>query len=187
MFRLAATLATLAAAKELVNANFDAEVFDSGKNSIVKFQAPWWGHCKSMKPAYDQLATKYADSASVGIFDVDCTKEQDLCGKHEVRGYPTIKYYKDGDKAGESYNGGRTYDALDSWVKETLERACDVNSPEGCTDKERAYITKMQGKKEKVPTELERLKGMQGASMTADKAAWLSQRVHILSGLKEEL
>jgi len=41
MFRLAATLATLAAAKELVNANFDAEVFDSGKNSIVKFQAPW--------------------------------------------------------------------------------------------------------------------------------------------------
>jgi hypothetical protein len=26
----------------LTDSNFDAEVFDSGKNAIIKFQAPWY-------------------------------------------------------------------------------------------------------------------------------------------------
>lgn len=140
-----------------------------------------------MKPAYDKLAAEYADTPSVGIFDVDCTVEQELCGKHEVRGYPTIKYYKDGDKTGESYNSGRDYDSLDKFVKENLLRACDVSTMDGCSEKEKTYIEKMKGKAEKVPTEHDRLAGMQGKSMTADKKAWLNQRLHILQGLKQEL
>ena len=74
MFRLAASFVAVALAKELTNADFDDHVFNSGKNSIVKFQAPWWGHCKSMKPAYDKLAAAYADTPSVGIFDVEQNK-----------------------------------------------------------------------------------------------------------------
>ena len=45
---MARTLAVLAlaltgahAATELTESNFDAEVFDSGKNAFVKFLAPW--------------------------------------------------------------------------------------------------------------------------------------------------
>ena len=41
MFRLAASFAAVALAKELTNADFDDQVFNSGKNSIVKFLAPW--------------------------------------------------------------------------------------------------------------------------------------------------
>jgi thiol-disulfide isomerase/thioredoxin len=33
--------ATDAASVSLTDANFDKEVFDSGKNAFVKFQAPW--------------------------------------------------------------------------------------------------------------------------------------------------
>lgn len=140
-----------------------------------------------MKPAYDKLAETYADTPSVGIFDVDCTVEQDLCGKHEVRGYPTIKYYKDGDKKGEAYNSGRDFDSLDKFVKDNLLRACEVSSGEGCSDKETTYIEKMKAKADKISTEHDRLVGMMGKSMTEEKKAWLNQRVHILKGLKEEL
>ena len=30
----------------LTESSFEKEVFDSGKNSIIKFYAPWCGHCK---------------------------------------------------------------------------------------------------------------------------------------------
>jgi hypothetical protein len=40
---LAAILGTAAAGSvTLTDSNFDAEVFDSGKNAIIKFQAPWY-------------------------------------------------------------------------------------------------------------------------------------------------
>ena len=55
---------------------------------------------------------QYATSSSVLIADVDCTKEQSLCQKHGVQGYPTIKTYKLGSKDPEDYRGGRTFDAL---------------------------------------------------------------------------
>jgi len=50
-----------------------------------------------MKPAFDQLAAEYESSSSVAIVDVDCTVHQDVCTKHGVSGYPTIKYWQDGE------------------------------------------------------------------------------------------
>jgi hypothetical protein len=39
---LAAVAGTAAAGSvTLTDSNFDAEVFDSGKNAFIKFQAPW--------------------------------------------------------------------------------------------------------------------------------------------------
>lgn len=140
-----------------------------------------------MKPAWDKLAENFEGSSSVNVVDVDCTVEQELCSSKGVQGYPTIKYYKDGDQDGADYNGGRDFDSLEKFTKETLERPCDVSTAEGCSDKESAYITKMRAKVDKVPKELERLEGMKGKSMAADKKAWLGQRMHILQGLKTEL
>ena len=34
-----------------------------------------------MKPDFDKLGAEFESSSSVNIVDVDCTKEQDLCGK----------------------------------------------------------------------------------------------------------
>jgi thiol-disulfide isomerase/thioredoxin len=55
-FVLAGAVAATAAgsAFDLNNGNFDDAV--AGKNAFVKFFAPWCGHCKGMKPAWDQLA-----------------------------------------------------------------------------------------------------------------------------------
>ena len=57
-----------------------------------------------MKQDWEDLGSEYEGSSSVLIGDVDCTVHSGLCSKHGVQGYPTIKYYKDGDKNGESYN-----------------------------------------------------------------------------------
>jgi len=150
-----------------------------------------------MKPDYDKLAEAFKDSTSVVIGDVDCTSDEGkpVCEKNDVSGYPTIKYFTDdtGPK-GTDYSGGRTYDALEKFVKETLAKKCDAKTKADCDDKEKEYIDKQASKgEEKWSAEEKRLEGMKGGDMKPDKRAWLQKRISILKGLqgtdavKEEL
>jgi len=140
-----------------------------------------------MAPAWNSLGDDYAASSSVLIGDADCTADaKELCEKFEVRGYPTIKYFKDGDVwEGEQYSGGRDYDSLKKFVEENLEIKCDVNAPdEGCTDKEKSYIEKMKGKSaEDRKKQLDRLESMKDGKMKPELKQWLVQRMRILKGL----
>mmetsp|Transcript_35723 Transcript_35723/g.76266 ORF Transcript_35723/g.76266 Transcript_35723/m.76266 type:complete len:139 (-) Transcript_35723:226-642(-) len=138
-----------------------------------------------MKPAWDQLGGEYEGSNSVVVADVDCTKEQALCSKHGVKGYPTIKYYKDGDKEGKPYQGGRDFDALKKFTADTLEVQCDIADQEGCSDREKKYIAKMQGKDAAARgKQLARLTKMKAGKMKAELKAWLNSRINILKQLE---
>lgn len=167
--------------------NYEAEM--GGKNSFVKFLAPWWGHCKSMAPAWEQLADEFAGSSSVLIADADCTAEGDkLCEQFEIRGYPTIKYFVDGDMSeGQDYQGGRDFDSLKEFVADKLEVKCFVSDPStGCTEKQQKYIEKMAGKSsEDRAKQLTRLDGMKGDAMKSDLKSWLIQRIAILKQFEE--
>jgi len=134
-----------------------------------------------MKQAWEDLGTEYEASASVLIGDVDCTVHSGVCSKHGVSGYPTIKYYKDGDKEGASYSGGRTIDALKSFTADTLEVKCQVSDPKGCSEKETKFIDNMKAKTpEDRKKELTRLSGMKSGSMKPELKQWLVQRQSIL-------
>jgi len=134
-----------AGAVDLTAKTFDKEVFDSGKSAFVKFFAPWCGHCKALKPAWDKLGDEYKSSKTVVIVDVDCTKEQDLCQKYGVSGYPTLKYFTGATAAtGDAYNGGRDYDTLSAWAKDNLGPSCGAENIDLCDDDQKAAIkTKM--------------------------------------------
>lgn len=136
-----------------------------------------------MKPAFDKLGEAYEGSSSVNIVDVDCTKEQDLCGKHDVKGYPTIKYWQNGEV--KDYNSGRTFEDMKKFVEDNLEAKCSVEDPKECTEKETKYIEKRKGMdKAANEKELGRLNGMASkGSMKADLKQWLHQRINILKQL----
>jgi protein disulfide-isomerase A6 len=143
------------------------------------------GHCKSMKPAWDQLGDEYAGS-NVLIGDVDCTADDGgkaLCEDYSVQGYPTLKYMVDGGDL-QDYNGGRDFDSFKQFVESTLEIMCDITTLAQCSDKETAYIAKMKSKgADAIKTEKERLTKMKGSSMKTDLKRWLGQRLRILSAL----
>lgn len=90
-----------------------------------------------MKPAWEKLESEFASSKTVLIGDVDCTVEQSLCSKYGVKGYPTIKYFTGATAAdGDSYEGGRDYDALLKFAQESLGPSCGVNNKDLCNEEQ---------------------------------------------------
>jgi len=95
-----------------------------------------------MKPDWDTLASEYSDSSKVLIADVDCTTEgKALCDKFGVKGYPTIKTFRQGDTEGEAYEGGRSLDDLRKHA-ETLCPACSLENKDLCSAEQLVLLEK---------------------------------------------
>eukprot|EP01001_Neometanema_parovale_P010146 NODE_6380_length_852_cov_200.562414_g6144_i0.p2 GENE.NODE_6380_length_852_cov_200.562414_g6144_i0~~NODE_6380_length_852_cov_200.562414_g6144_i0.p2 ORF type:complete len:138 (-),score=54.54 NODE_6380_length_852_cov_200.562414_g6144_i0:242-655(-) len=137
-----------------------------------------------MKADYEVLEKEYENSKSVVIADVDCTVEKDLCGKHDVNGYPTIKYWEDGER--KDYSSGRSLDDLRAFITETLDKSkCDVNTLADCSKKEKKYIEKVKSlTADQIKEKLEEVNKLKGNKFVKDPA-FVGQRIAILKQLQK--
>nr|CAD7589913.1 unnamed protein product [Timema genevievae] len=67
---------------------------------LVMFYAPWCGHCTRMKPEYEKAAeTLKKENIPGALAAVDATKETVVASKYSISGYPSVKYFKNGEFA----------------------------------------------------------------------------------------
>ncbi|XP_074563988.1 protein disulfide isomerase-like 2-2 [Curcuma longa] len=111
----------------LTSETFDQIVFDVNKDVLVEFYAPWCGHCKHLAPIYEKVANAYKLEEDVVIANLDADKYKDLAEKYGVSGYPTLKFFPKGNKAGEDYEAGRELDDFVIFINEKCGTNRDAN------------------------------------------------------------
>lgn len=88
---------------QLVGLNFKKQVLESGKDVLVKFYAPWCGHCKKMAPKYKRLAKRLKNAPNVVIAEIDGT-QNDVEGQ-DIEGFPTVKFFSPTQQEGLDFMG----------------------------------------------------------------------------------
>lgn len=144
-------VATVVAALFLSVASADDDVITGTKENfesliakdeltLVKFFAPWCGHCKKMAVDFKEAATELKGKAV--LVDLDATVEKEIAEKYAIRGFPTLKLFSKGEVLSD-YKGGRTKDALVKYIERAL-----LPSVEECADADAVaeFVKKSEGK-----------------------------------------
>ena len=87
--------------------------------AVLEFGAPWCGHCKKLAPIWKELGEEFQNQKDqIIIAQVDSTAN-DIEAGAEVRGFPTLLFYKGGSTdAPLSYSGARDLENLSKYVRE---------------------------------------------------------------------
>ena len=102
----------------LDESNFQDVITENDK-ILVEFYAPWCGHCKKLAPEFAGAAEVLgAQDPSIYIGKVDATENAELAKKYGVSGYPTLKWFVNGEPT--EYTGGRTKDTIITWINKRM-------------------------------------------------------------------
>lgn len=100
---------------------------NNGKSAeLLLFYVDWCPHCKTAKPAWDEIKTQYENKTINGykvIFtEINCTEEtaevEEMMNKYSIEGFPTIKLLKDGQIV--EYDAKPTKSTLDQFLNTVL-------------------------------------------------------------------
>ncbi|KAH7680787.1 Protein disulfide-isomerase protein [Dioscorea alata] len=112
--------------KVVVANTLDDMVFNSGKNVLLEFYAPWCGHCKKLAPILDEVAVSFQNDADVIIAKMDATAN-DVPNEFEVQGYPTLFFSSASNKLVQ-YDGDRTAEDMINFIQKNRETDKDKDA-----------------------------------------------------------
>jgi len=105
-------------AKTITDSNFDTEVLQSDKLSVVDFWATWCGPCKTViGPIIDSLSKELGDMVNIGKVNAD--ENQDLCVRYGVISVPCVLFIKNGEVVDKQV-GAAPKNVFDKKIKKLL-------------------------------------------------------------------
>ena len=105
---------------KIVGKNHDDIRYDEDRDVLIKYYAPWCGHCKRLVPIFENLADVYAadeeGQSKVVIGEIDATLNDVF--DVDIQGFPTIVFYPAGSKNETPvvYSGPRTVESFISFI-----------------------------------------------------------------------
>ena len=84
---------------EICDSNFESEVLQSEKPTLVDFWAPWCGPCRAIGPVVESLAKKFGDQMTFAKCNIDDNPVTPV--KYGIKAIPTLLIFKEGQLAGQ--------------------------------------------------------------------------------------
>jgi thioredoxin 1 len=81
-------------AATFTDSNFEIEVLQSHKLSVIDFWATWCGPCVALGPTIESLAIEYEGRVNIGKVNTD--ENPDLSVKYGITSIPCVLFIKDG-------------------------------------------------------------------------------------------
>ncbi|OEU05932.1 hypothetical protein FRACYDRAFT_231387 [Fragilariopsis cylindrus CCMP1102] len=84
---------------------------------FVDFYAGWCSHCIDLAPTWEKLAEMMKNEQQVKIAKVDCVDNDDVCTEHDIRAYPTLRLFIEGEPYKELFtdaNGEKQHKSTSS-------------------------------------------------------------------------
>jgi len=104
--------------------SFNDIVINNSKDVLVEFYAPWCGHCKKLAPVFDEVGARLKKNTNIVIAKMDATANEISVPGVNVKGYPTLYFFKGNDKAHPvKYESGREADDFVAYLKENAHNA----------------------------------------------------------------
>lgn len=118
--------------------SFQSQVTMTQEPWFIKFYAPWCHHCQAMAANWAQVAREMKGRLNIG--EVNCEQEQRLCKDVRVTGYPTIQFFRGGERV--EYTGLRGLGDFLAYA----EKAIDISK--GVQDVDAASFKALEEKEE---------------------------------------
>ena len=82
--------------REVNDSNFESEVLNSDRPTVVDFWAEWCGPCRMVAPEIEKLAQMYDGVINVRKMDVDAN--QVTAGRFGIMSIPTVMLFAPGEQ-----------------------------------------------------------------------------------------
>ena len=99
--------------------NFENDVLNSSKLTLVDFWAEWCGPCKQIGPILEEIAEEKKDMLKIVKLNID--ENPQTPQKYDVKGIPTLMLFKDG-KLVNSKVGSMPKSLLSEWIESCLNK-----------------------------------------------------------------
>ncbi|CAL9114412.1 unnamed protein product [Musa textilis] len=90
---------------------------------VVEFYAPWCGHCKKLAPEYEKAALVLSENdPPIALAKIDCNENvnKEIASKYEIRGFPTLKIFRNGGEGVQEYKGPREADGIVEYLRKQV-------------------------------------------------------------------
>lgn len=100
---------------------FQNKVIDESHQQLVlvDFWADWCSPCKIIAPILKQIAEEFKEELCIVKIEVDEGHNMKLAGQYQVRGFPTIMLFKDGE-AVDRFSSAQSFSFIEQFIQPYL-------------------------------------------------------------------
>ena len=104
--------------KNVTDENFETEVLQAAKPTLVDFWAEWCGPCKMLTPTIEAVAESYEGKSLVVKVNID--DAPNIAMKYGIRSIPSLLFFNNGAVM-EQRVGGVSYEEITGIIDKLIE------------------------------------------------------------------